>query len=86
MIGRASRLLARFSSGSQLIQGEEEASLLMAAAPGLRVVDLNRPRALNGLTGEMVDTLLPLARDWQARGQEGDVKIAVLRGVPGEAG
>jgi enoyl-CoA hydratase/carnithine racemase len=50
---------------------------------GLRVIDLNRPHALNALNGEMVATLLPLVRDWQRPG--GDVKLAVLRGNGGRA-
>ena len=35
-------------------------SLLIADPLGLRVVDLNRPKALNALNGEMIATLLPL--------------------------
>ena len=33
-------------------------SVLIANPPGLRVVDLNRPKALNALDGEMIATLL----------------------------
>lgn len=58
-------------------------SVLIANAPGLRVVDLNRPKALNALNAEMVDTLLPLVRDWQQL--DGDVKMVVFRGVGGRA-
>ncbi len=47
------------------------------------MIDLNRPSALNALNLEMVDTLLPLVRDWQTPG--GDVKLAVLRGTGGKA-
>ncbi len=55
-----------------------EPELLVANAPGLRIVDLNRPRVLNSLSGSMVRTLLPLVQDWQQPG--GDVHIVVLRG------
>lgn len=66
-----------FSSGEEL---DESASngLLMAAADGLRVVDLHRPKALNALNADMVATLLPLLQDWQQPG--GDVKMVVFRG------
>jgi 3-hydroxyisobutyryl-CoA hydrolase len=53
-------------------------SVLIANAPGLRVVDMNRPKALNALNGQMVATLLPLVRDWQTPG--GDVKMVIFRG------
>lgn len=55
-----------------------EPDLLIANAPGLRIVDLNRPRVLNSLSGSMVRTLLPLVQDWQQPG--GDVHLVVLRG------
>ena len=52
--------------------------MLIANAPGLRVVDFNRPEALNALNGEMVDTLGPLVYDWQQ--DKGDVFMVVFRG------
>lgn len=55
-----------------------EPELLIANAPGLRIVDLNRPQVLNSLNGGMVRTLLPLVQDWQQPG--GDVHLVVLRG------
>jgi enoyl-CoA hydratase/carnithine racemase len=48
------------------------------ATQGLRVVDLNRPKVLNCINTEMVETLLPLVVDWQQPG--GDVKLVVIRG------
>jgi len=51
----------------------------MASAPGLRVIDLNRPRVLNALNKDMVGAMLPLVVDWQKPG--GDVKVVVLRGA-----
>ena len=50
----------------------------IAKPPGMRVIDLHRPEALNALNAEMVSTLLPLFEDWQTIG--GDVKLAVFRG------
>ncbi len=57
---------------------EPPSGLLMAAAEGLRVVDLHRPKALNALNAEMVSTLLPLLKDWEQ--PDGDVKMVVIRG------
>ena len=57
--------------------GPAGASVLIANAPGLRVVDFNRPEALNALNGEMVDTLGPLVYDWQQ--DKGDVFMVVFR-------
>jgi len=58
-------------------------ALLIADPPGLRVIDLNRPKALNALNQEMISTLLPLFHDWQQPG--GDVKMACFRGTGGKA-
>ena len=58
-------------------------SVLIADPPGMRVVDLNRPEALNALNAEMVSTLLPLFQDWQRK--DGDVRLVVLRGTGGRA-
>lgn len=52
-------------------------AIQIANPPGLRVVDIHRPDVHNTLNCEMLDCLLPLLRDWQ---QDGDVKLAVLRG------
>mmetsp|Transcript_36268 Transcript_36268/g.77342 ORF Transcript_36268/g.77342 Transcript_36268/m.77342 type:complete len:429 (-) Transcript_36268:348-1634(-) len=57
--------------------------LQIADPPGMRVVDLHRPAALNALNGEMVSTLLPLFQDWQR--VDGDVQLVVLRGSGGRA-
>ena len=57
---------------------EQEPELLIANAPGLRIIDLNRPKVLNSLNGAMVRTLLPLVQDWQQ--PNGDVHLVVLRG------
>ena len=54
-------------------------SLLIADPRGLRVVDLNRPKALNALNAEMIATLLPLMQDWQQ--PKGDVKMIAFRGT-----
>jgi enoyl-CoA hydratase/carnithine racemase len=51
----------------------------MATAEGLRVVDLDRPKALNCLDPPMLGTLLPLLLDWQQPGSE--VKLVALRGT-----
>jgi enoyl-CoA hydratase/carnithine racemase len=58
-------------------------SVLISAPPGLRVIDLNRPRMLNSLNAEMVSTLLPLVHNWQTIG--GDVKLVAVRGTGGRA-
>jgi 3-hydroxyisobutyryl-CoA hydrolase len=55
-----------------------EPTVLIAKAPGLRVIDFNRPKALNALNEEMIDILHPLMRDWQRK--DGDVKLVVFRG------
>ena len=52
---------------------------MISNPPGLRVVDLNRPKALNSLNSEMVATLLELFQNWQTIG--GDVKLVALRGT-----
>ena len=54
-------------------------SVLIAAPPRMRVVDLHRPAALNALNHEMVATLLPLVQNWQQI--DGDVKLVVFRGA-----
>ena len=56
----------------------------MAAAEGLRVVDLSRPPT-NSLDNLMVSTMLPMIHDWQQVGS--DVKLVVIRGngPPGHA-
>jgi enoyl-CoA hydratase/carnithine racemase len=55
-----------------------EPSVLIAKASGLRVVDFNRPKALNALNEEMIDIIYPLIQDWQRK--DGDVKLVVFRG------
>ena len=63
----------------RLLSTEGIESVLISDPPGLRVVDLNRPKALNSLNAEMVATLLPLVQDWQTIG--GDVKLVAIRGT-----
>lgn len=55
----------------------------MMAGPGLRVVDLNRPAALNALNLSMIRTLSPLVEDWAQ--DDGDVNMVVIRGAGGKA-
>lgn len=50
-----------------------EPELLMAAMGGLRVVDLNRPKALNALNISMIRELYPFLVDWNRMG--GDVNV-----------
>ena len=50
-----------------------EPEVLMAAVGGLRVVDLNRPKALNALTLTMIRELYPFFVDWNRMG--GDVNV-----------
>eukprot|EP01043_Picozoa_sp_COSAG02_P066400 COSAG02_NODE_10327_length_1967_cov_1.731799_3_plen_102_part_00 len=45
----------------------------MAAMGGLRVVDLNRPKALNALNINMIRELYPFLVDWNRMG--GDVNV-----------
>ena len=75
---RHSLPLRTFARALSVPQAGPGASVLIANAPGLRVVDLNRPDALNALNGEMVDTLTPLLQDWQQ--EQGDVYMVVFRG------
>ena len=75
----ASRQLSSTSAdGGAAAEQPPEPELLIANAPGMRIVDFNRPRALNSLNGQMVRTLLPLVQDWQQ--PNGDVHLVVLRG------
>ena len=60
------------------LSAEPEPELLIANAPGLRVVDLHRPQALNSINHSMTRTLLPLVQDWQQ--PQGGVEMVVLRG------
>ena len=48
--------------------------VLMAAMGGLRVVDLNRPKALNALSLNMIRELYPFFVDWNRMG--GDVNVS----------
>ena len=50
-----------------------EPEILMAAMGGLRVVDLNRPKALNALNLNMIRELYPFLVDWNRMG--GDVNV-----------
>jgi len=70
----------RLSSESNV----EASILISAAAPGLRVVDLNRPKVLNALNREMVSTLLPLVMNW-SQSDHSEVKLVVVRGTGGRA-
>lgn len=49
----------------------------------MRVVDLNRPSALNALNAEMIGMMLPLFQDWQQL--DGDVQLVAIRGAGGRA-
>ena len=54
-----------------------EPEVLMAAMGGLRVVDLNRPKALNALNISMIRELYPFLVDWNRMG--GDVNVGRYR-------
>lgn len=75
---RSRRLLARLSSSAV-----ETDQVLISNPPGMRVVDLNRPKALNSLNAEMVGAMLPLFQDWQHTGP--DVKLVAIRGTGARA-
>ena len=77
LAGRGGRTLPAARTLSAVPDATE--SLLIASPPGLRVVDLNRPAALNALDAEMVRVLLPLVQDWN-RPDQTDVKLIVFRG------
>ena len=57
-----------------------EPEILMAAMGGLRVVDLNRPKALNALNLNMIRELYPFLVDWNRMG--GDVNVRKLLHSP----
>lgn len=56
--------------------------ILTEAAGGIRILTLNRPKAINSLTHSMVTTMHSLLRDWAA---DDDVEAVVVRGA-GERG
>jgi len=58
--------------------GAPSNGLLMAAAEGLRVVDIHRPHMNNGIDPLTLDALVPLFEDWRQQGS--DVKLVALRG------
>lgn len=70
-------MLSTRTLGRPLSVGTE--SVLIADPPRMRVIDLHRPKALNALNAEMVETLLPLVQNWQQI--DGDVKLVVFRGA-----
>ena len=61
----------------------ETDQVLISNPPGLRVVDLNRPQALNSLNVEMINTMLPLFQDWKNTGP--DVQLVAIRGTGARA-
>lgn len=56
-----------------------EPEVLMAAMGGLRVVDLNRPEALNALNISMIRELYPFLVDWNRMGGDVNVRRAPAR-------
>ncbi len=70
-----------FGTGVPVAEGTD--SVLMSEHDGVRVIDLNRPKALNALNAEMISVLLPRFREWQS--PEAGVRMAVFRGVGGKA-
>lgn len=84
---RCTRALTLLSPSRRLLSSEAASEgselVLISNPPGLRVIDLNRPQALNSLNAEMVGTLLPLVQNWQTIG--GDVKLVAVRGTGARA-
>ena len=87
LVRAAARRSCRLLSTSSEAESQDGPSngVLMAAAEGLRVVDLHRPQTLNALDPAMVSTIGPLLKDWQQEGS--DVKLVAFRGSgpPGQA-
>ena len=71
-------VVPNIDSVSKVSTAPSEANgLLMAAAPGIRIVDLHRPEALNAINARMVETFAPLVADWNTK--DSDVKMVVVR-------
>jgi hypothetical protein len=66
--------LPRPTAGMSTEAAASDPEVLMAAMGGLRVVDLNRPKALNALSLNMIRELYPFFVDWNRMG--GDVNVS----------
>ena len=70
--------LPRTAMGMSTHAAAAEPEVLMAAMGGLRVVDLNRPKALNALTITMIRELYPFLVDWNRMGGDVNVRLRSL--------
>ena len=74
--------LPRTAMGMSTNAAAAEPEVLMAAMGGLRVVDLNRPKALNALTITMIRELYPFLVDWNRMGGDVNVRLPMCSPAP----